>query len=172
LQVSVKWEVITEDELNANKLGEAGRDNPDVKPSASGGFTNDPMDLGLDLSDDEVEEDGDLDSEENSRLSAGGDDSRLSDSNTEKEKSSPAGSSLGPTQFSREMFSSGPVTPARNTRQDQATEARMLMTHLQSKKKDLEHNIATCPNKALKDHFLAELQSVLGEIKGLESVLK
>jgi len=29
----VKWEVITEEELNANKGGEAGKDNPDVKPS-------------------------------------------------------------------------------------------------------------------------------------------
>ena len=46
--VSVKWEVITEEELNANMAGVAGKDNPDVKPPASGGFTNDPNDLGLD----------------------------------------------------------------------------------------------------------------------------
>ena len=38
--VSVKWEVITEVELNANKGGEVGKENPDVKPSFSGGFTN------------------------------------------------------------------------------------------------------------------------------------
>ena len=75
--VSVKWEVITEEELNANKGGEAGKDNPDVKPSVSGGFTNDPKDLGLDLSDSDDEgRDVDIDSEDNSRLSAG-DDSRF-----------------------------------------------------------------------------------------------
>merc|ERR1719166_496720 len=40
--VSVKWEVITEEELNVNKGGEAGQsNNPAVKPSMSGGFTND-----------------------------------------------------------------------------------------------------------------------------------
>jgi hypothetical protein len=33
--VSVKREVITEEELNANKGGEAGKDSPDVKPSVS-----------------------------------------------------------------------------------------------------------------------------------------
>ena len=32
--VSVKWEVTAEEELNANKGGEAGKDNPDVKPSS------------------------------------------------------------------------------------------------------------------------------------------
>ena len=32
--VSAKWEVITEEELNANKGGEAGKDNPDVKLSS------------------------------------------------------------------------------------------------------------------------------------------
>ena len=32
--VSVKCEVITEEELNANKGGEAGKDNPEVKPSS------------------------------------------------------------------------------------------------------------------------------------------
>ena len=79
--VSVKWEVITEEELNANKGGEAGQtDNPAVKPSASGGFTNDPSDLGLEMTDSEDEGgDVDIDSEDNSRLSAG-DDSRMSDS--------------------------------------------------------------------------------------------
>ena len=69
--VSVKWEVITEEELNANKGGEAGKDNPDVKPSVSGGFTNDPKDLGLDLFDSDGEgRDVDIDSGDNSRLSA------------------------------------------------------------------------------------------------------
>ena len=77
--VSVKWEVITEEELNANKGGEAGKDNPYVKPSVSGGFTNDTKDIGLDLSDsDEEGRDVDINSEDNSRLSAG-DDSRYDD---------------------------------------------------------------------------------------------
>jgi hypothetical protein len=31
--VSAKWEVITEEELNANKGGEAGKDNPDFSDS-------------------------------------------------------------------------------------------------------------------------------------------
>ena len=70
-EVSVKWEVITEEEPNANKGGE---DKPDVKPSVSGGFTYDPKDLGLDLFDSNGEgRDVDIDSEENSRLSAGDD---------------------------------------------------------------------------------------------------
>ena len=34
--VSMKWEVITEEELNADKGGEAGKDNLIVKPSVSG----------------------------------------------------------------------------------------------------------------------------------------
>ena len=68
--VSVKWEVITEEELNANKGGDAGNDNPVVKPFVSGGFTNDTKDLGLDLSDsDEEGRDVDINSEDNSRLS-------------------------------------------------------------------------------------------------------
>ena len=64
-----------------NPGGEAGQtDNPAVKPSASGGFTNDPSDLGLEMTDSEDEGgDVDIDSEDNSRLSAG-DDSRMSDS--------------------------------------------------------------------------------------------
>ena len=74
--VSVKWEVITEEELNSNKTGEAGQ--TDAKPSASGDFINDTKDLGLDLSD--SDEDGrhgdDMESDENSRMSANADDSR------------------------------------------------------------------------------------------------
>ena len=67
--VSVKWEVITEEELNANKGVEAGKDNLYVKPSVTG----------LDLFDsDEEGRDVDINSEDNSRLSAG-DDSRYDD---------------------------------------------------------------------------------------------
>jgi len=181
--VSVKWEVITEEELNANKGGEAGKDNPDVKPSVSGGFTNDPKDLGLDLSDSDDEgRDVDIDSEENSRLSAG-DDSRMSDSvsnATTTQKSSPI-AVAGPTQFSKEMFApavpsssnqmpaGSTSTPSRSSRQDQLAELRMQMMHMQSKKKELEHNIANCPNEALKNRFRAELLSVATEIKRLEA---
>jgi len=186
--VSVKWEVITEEELNANKGGEAGqKDNPDVKPSVSGGFTNDPKDLGLDLSDSDDEgRDVDIDSEENSRLSAG-DDSRMSDSvsnATTTQKSSPV-AVAGPTQFSKDMFAppagpstsappppsgaSGSGTPARSSRQDQLAALRMEMMHMQSKKKELEHNIANCPNEALKNRFRAELLTVATEIKRLEA---
>jgi len=179
--VSVKWEVITEEELNANKGGEAGKDNPDVKPSVSGGFTNDPKDLGLDLSDSDDEgRDVDIDSEDNSRLSAG-DDSRMSDSvsnATTTQKSSPV-AVAGPTQFSKEMFAqpgpssstlpAGAATPGRPSRQDQLAELRMQMMHMQSKKKELEHNIANCPNEALKNRFRAELLSVTTEIKRLEA---
>ena len=76
--VSVKWEVITEEELNSNKGNEAGQPNPDVEPSASGDLTNNPQDLGLDLSDSDDERHGvDMDSDENSRMSANADDSRL-----------------------------------------------------------------------------------------------
>jgi len=187
--VSVKWEVITEEELNANKGGEAGKDNPDVKPSLSGGFTNDPKDLGLDLSDSDDEgRDVDIDSEENSRLSAGGDDSRMSDSvsnATNTLKSSPV-SVAGPTQFSKEMFAPAVPSPSagpsnsgqmqgvpspgnRPSRQDHLSELRMQMMHMQSKKKELEHNIANCPNEALKNRFRAELMSVATEIKRLEA---
>jgi hypothetical protein len=38
--VSVKLEVITKEELKANKRGEPGKDNPDAKPSVSRGFNN------------------------------------------------------------------------------------------------------------------------------------
>ena len=133
--VSVKWEVITEEELNANKGGEAGQtDNPAVKPSASGGFTNDPSDLGLEMTDSEDEGgDVDIDSEDNSRLSAG-DDSRMSDSmsNTQEKKAAPAAG--GPTQFSREMFppgaTSSPAPSSRSSRQDQLQVGRMGRTIL------------------------------------------
>merc|ERR1712037_197315 len=56
------------------------------------GFTNDPSDLGLEMTDSEDEGgDVDIDSEDNSRLSAG-DDSRMSDSmsNTQEKKAGPA----------------------------------------------------------------------------------
>ena len=45
---------------------------------------------------------------------------------------------------------------------------RMEMMHLTSKKKELEHNIANCPNEALKNRFRQELQGVLNDIKRLE----
>ena len=35
------------------------------------------------------------------------------------------------------------------------------MMHMQSKKKELEHNIANCLNEALKNRFRAELLSVV-----------
>ena len=66
--------------------------------------------------------DVDIDSEDNSRLSAG-DDSRMSDSmsNTQEKKAAPAAG--GPTQFSREMFppgaTSSPAPSSRSSRQDQ-----------------------------------------------------
>jgi len=164
--VSVKWEVITEDELNANKLGEAGQSNPDVKPSACGDFTNDPKELGLDLSDSEDEgrhkDDMDMDSDDNSRMSGGADDSRMSDSATASKASS--SKVAGPTQFTKEMFKQ-----EKTTKQDLANEMRMQMMHLLSKRKDLEHNISNCPNEALKNRFRSELSSVNTEIKRLES---
>lgn len=173
--VSVKWEVITEEELNANKGGEAGQtDNPAVKPSACGGFTNDPNDLGLELTDSEEEGGGDvdIDSDENSRLS-GGEDSRMSDSlsHTQEKRSSPSRSS-GPTQFSKEMFAARPSatsSPSRPSRQDQLASQRMEMMHLASKKKELEHNIANCPNEALRNRFRTELQQVQNDIKRLDA---
>ena len=79
----------------------------------------------------------------------------------------------GPTQFSKEMFAppgpstsaphplSGGNTPSRSSRQDQLAELRMQMMHMQSKKKELEHNIANCLNEALKNRFRAELLSVV-----------
>ena len=42
-EVSVKWEVITEEELNANKGGEAGKDKPDVKPPSLLSVEGSPM---------------------------------------------------------------------------------------------------------------------------------
>ena len=48
-------------------------------------------------------------------------------------------------------------------------EMRMQMMHLQSKRKELEHNISNCPNEALKNRFRSELVGVNNEIKRLES---
>ena len=108
---------------------------------------------------------------------------RMSDSvsnATTTQKSSPV-AVAGPTQFSKEMFAppgpstsappppSGGNTPSRSSRQDQLAELRMQMMHMQSKKKELEHNIASCPNEALKNRFRAELLSVATEIKRLEA---
>jgi len=169
--VSVKWEVITEEELSANRGGEAGQtDNPAVKPSASGGFTNDPSDLGLDMSDSEDEGgEVDMDSDQDSRLSAG-EDSRLSDSASASQDKKASGGL--PTQFSKEMFRSpggqGGSPGPRSARQDQLQAQRMEMMHLASKKKELEHNIANCPNEALKNRFRTELQGVQNDIKRLE----
>lgn len=183
----VKWEVITEEELNANKGGEAGKDNPDVKPSESGGFTNDPKDLGLDLSDSDNDEDErkdiDIDSEEGSRLS-GGEDSRMSDSmsttldRTLERKSSPA--AVGPTQFSRDMFSSPqtPATPGSSTPRRPKQEAgpsprdfekrRQEIAILLNRRRELENNIANCPNEMLKQSFQHQLEQVCGEIRAKE----
>jgi len=184
----VKWEVITEEELNANKEGEAGTENPDVKPSESGGFTNDPKDLGLDLSDsdnDEERKDIDIDSEEGSRLS-GGEDSRMSDSmsttldRTMERKSSPA--EVGPTQFSRDMFNSPhtPITPGTSStpRRPKVGDGagpsnsprdfekrRQEIGVLLSRRRELEHNIASCPNEMLKLTFQQQLEQVCSEIE-------
>ena len=43
------------------------------------------------------------------------------------------------------------------------------MMHVQSKKKELEHDIANCPNEALKNRLRAELLSVATELKRLEA---
>ena len=98
---------------------------------------------------------------------------RMSDSvsnATTTQKSSPV-AVAGPTQFSKEMFAPpGPSTSAPppppsgwNTlsRQDQLAELRMQMMLMQSKKEELEYNIANCPNEALKNRFRAELLSVV-----------
>ena len=78
----------------------------------------------------------------------------------------------GATQFSKEMFNpprsqrstSAPPPPSGGntpSRQDQLAELRMQMMHMQTKKKELEHNIANCPNEALKNRSRAELLSVV-----------
>jgi hypothetical protein len=85
----------------------------------------------------------------------------------------------GPTQFSKEMFNppgpsaapvlllllppSGGNTPSRPSRQDQLAVLMMQMMLMQSKK-ELEHNIANCPNEALKNRSRAE--------SGMQIVLK
>jgi hypothetical protein len=99
---------------------------------------------------------------------------RMSDSvsnATTTQKSSPV-AVAGPTQFSKEMFGPSTIAPpppsGGNTpsRQDQLAELRMQMMHMQSKK---EHNIANCPNEALKNRFRAESLSVATGIKRLEA---
>jgi hypothetical protein len=79
----------------------------------------------------------------------------------------------GPTQFSKEMFAppgpstsappppSGGNTHSRSSKRDQLAELRMQKMRMQSKKKELEHNIAICPNEALKNRFRVELLSVV-----------
>merc|ERR1712128_62194 len=124
-----------------------------------------------------------MDSEGDSRMSEGGGDSRLSDSNISGSQreggdksllSSPAKSVVGhhPTQFSKEMFTSpgskdifsssgskemfnspgsSSDSPGRISRQEQLQQQRVEMMHLASKKRELEHNIANCPNEALRN---------------------
>ena len=159
--VSVKWEVITEEELNSNKTGEAGQ--TDAKPSASGDLRNNPEDLGLDLSDSDDEGRGDMDSDENSRMSGTAEDSRMSDSASAKP--GPSGVS-GPTSFSKDMFIKQEVPLSK---EDRIAEMRMQMMMMQSKRKDLEHNISNCPNEALRNKFRSELSSVTAEIAKLEA---
>jgi len=172
--ISVNWEVITENELNSNKGGEAGKDNPDVHPSQSGAFTNDPKDLGLDLSDSEDESrDIDIDSEDNSRLSAG-DDSRTFDGNhptADKKPAAPAASvaAAQPLQFSKEMFQQPAIPPPQpNQRSAEEQEARAELTMLKARLKELEHNIATCPNVSLKEKFKMEVRDIKQQIKEKE----
>jgi len=165
--VSVKWEVITEEELSSNKGGEAGGHNPDVKPSVSGDFVNDAAGLGLDLSDseDEGRHGGDMDSDDNSRMSGTAEDSRMSDSASASTSKAGTSKVTGPTSFSKDMFKQEKL----GSRSDQMAEAKMQMMHLQSKRKELEHNISNCPNEALKNRFRSELLTVNTEIKKLES---
>jgi len=166
--ITVNWEVITENELNANKGGEAGKDNPDVHPSQSGVFTNDPKDLGLDLSDSEDEtRDIDIDSEDNSRLSAG-DDSRTFDSHMADKRSSP--STAAPLQFSKEMFQQPAIPPPHilNQRSAEEQELKAELIMLKSRLKELEHNISTCPNISLKEKFKMEVREIKQQIKDKE----
>jgi len=167
--LAVNWEVITETELNANKGGEAGKDNPEVHPSLSGAFTNDPKDLGLELSDsDDETRDIDIDSEDESRLSAG-DDTRMSDSMasmTSDKRSSPA---QAPLQFSREMFMQPAVPPpALNQRSQQEQELKQELMLLRARMKELEHNISTCPNISLKEKFKQEVRDIKEKIRQKE----
>ena len=84
---------------------------------------------------------------------------RLSDSASAKPGPSKV---TGPTSFSKEMFKEKGAKG-----QDQ--ELKMQMMHLQSKRKELEHNISNCPNEALKNRFRSELSSVNAEIAKLEA---
>lgn len=169
--ITVNWEVITESELNANKGGEAGKDNPDVHPSQSGNFTNDPKDLGLDLSDSEDEtRDIDIDSEDNSRLSAG-DDSRTFEGQLAEKRSSPSTSGgAAPLQFSKEMFQQPAVPPPHilNQRSEQEQELKAELMLLKARMKELEHNISTCPNISLKEQFKMQVREIKQQIKEKE----
>jgi hypothetical protein len=105
--VSVKLKVITVVELNANKRGEAGKDNPDAKPFVSRGFNSDPKDLGLDLPDgDDEGRDVDIDSDFLQEMTAGCLTLYLTPPLPTQKSSHMA--VAGPTQFSNKMFCSTP----------------------------------------------------------------
>jgi len=176
--LSVNWEVITETELNANKGGEAGKDNPDVHPSQFGAFTNEHTDLGLDLSSDEDEgRDFEMDSEENSRMSVG-DDSRMSDSQS---LAGTASNSISiakldqlhqqqpqnmPLHFTPDMFSQPPPPPPNlKLRSEDEQDMRAELMLLRSRMKELEHHIKTCINSSLKEKFKKELKEIKQQMK-------
>jgi len=181
---SVNWEVITETELNANKSGEAGKDNPGVLPSQSGTYhSENPFNsLGLDLSSDEEEatRDFEMDSEDNSRLSATGDDSRfdsrMSDSQAtgsvstslaSQRPSSEATSHQLPVQFTSDMFAP-PPPPNIKPRSEDEQDLRAELVLLKSRMKELEHNIKTCNNIPLKEKFKKDLKDIKQQIKDKE----
>ena len=194
--VSVTWELITQTELNANKTGESGhKDIAEVKPSPSDipsvwtADRNDSTDLGLELTDSEEEsQDVDVDSEAGSLVSVGENTQNTQDTqdtqNTrdtptqgtptlvKEHKWSPEMETDGDTQFNTDklfgnMDTSTPAGPHQDSYQ-QLFLKRAQILHLESKKRELEHNISNCPNEALKNRFRQELYEVLKDIKSLE----
>jgi len=192
--VSVSWELITQTELNANKTGELEHkeETTEVKPSPSysdsvwTGDRNDSTDLGLELTDSEEEsQDVDVDSEAGSAVSLGENTHNTQDTqdiqdvvtqNTptvvKEHKWSPEMETDGDTQFnSDKLFGNMDISTPAGPHQDSYQHLflkRAQILHLESKKRELEHNISNCPNEALKNRFRQELNEVLKDIKSLE----
>ncbi|XP_040565724.1 uncharacterized protein Taf7 [Lepeophtheirus salmonis] len=152
---SVKWELVTEEELN---MGKAKKDMKEEAPLTTDESkvtveAHDIFGALSDSDDDRPNADVDIDSE--------GD-----DSNTFFQTDSTKGTSQsGPTQFSKEMF-----PPKNEEKKEKGIVAqkleklRMEINQLRQQKIDLENNIAHCDNQVLLQRFKETLNDLNREI--------
>jgi len=166
--VDVKWELLTEEELSANK-GKSG-------PGGDGrSETNlEQQDLFGDVSDDDDEDDAHDRSNPNLEVPSESDSTMYDRADLNISSTS---SQSYPTEFKPEMFKPSPSTPGSssgvgmsgsvgtgNAVANKLSEIGQEINELRKRKQEMERNIATCPNVGLQQRLREDLMKVESEL--------